>query len=44
LNGEVAETIKSPIDGVLICRMNYAATDPNPLPSQPYLFYITEVE
>jgi predicted deacylase len=44
LNGEVRETIKSPIDGVLICRMNYAATDPNPLPSQPYLFYITEVE
>jgi predicted deacylase len=44
LTGEVAETIKSPIDGVLICRMNYAATDPNPLPSQPYLFYITEVE
>jgi predicted deacylase len=44
LNGKVAETLKSPIDGVLICRMNYAATDPNPLPSQPYLFYITEVE
>jgi len=44
LNGEVAEIIKSPLDGVVICRMNYAATDPNPLPSQPYLFYITEVE
>lgn len=44
LNGEVAQTLESPIDGVLICRMNYAATDPNPTPSQPYLFYITEVE
>ena len=44
LNGEVVETIKSPVDGVVICRMNYAATDPNPLPSQPYLYYITEVE
>jgi len=44
LNGEVAETITSPIDGILICRMNYAATDPNPLPQQPYLYYITEVE
>jgi predicted deacylase len=44
LNGDTVETIKSPIDGVVICRMNYAATDPNPLPSQPYLYYITEVE
>lgn len=44
LNGEVVETLKSPIDGVLVCRVNCAATDPNPLPSQPYLFYITEVE
>jgi hypothetical protein len=44
LNGEVIETLKSPIEGVLICRVNYAATDPNPLPSQPYLFYIAEVE
>jgi predicted deacylase len=44
LNGEVAQTLESPTDGVVICRMNYAATDPNPLPSQPYLFYITEVE
>ncbi len=44
LNGEVAETIKSPIDGIVICRMNYAATDPNPTPSQPYLYYICEVE
>jgi len=44
LDGEVVETITSPLDGVLICRMNYAATDPNPLPNQPYLFYITELE
>ena len=44
LNGEVVESLKSPIEGVLICRVNYAAADPNPLPSQPYLFYITEVE
>jgi predicted deacylase len=35
LNGEVAETIKSPIDGVVICRMNCAAADPNPLPASP---------
>lgn len=44
LNGEIAETITSPIEGIVICRMNYAATDPNPLPSQPYLYYITETE
>ena len=44
LNGEVVEKIESPLDGIVICRMNYAATDPNPLPSQPYLFYITELE
>ena len=44
LDGRVAETITSPIDGTIICRMNYAATHPNPTPSQPYLFYITETE
>ena len=44
LDGETAEAILSPIDGVVICRMNYAATDPNPLPQQPYLYYITEID
>jgi len=44
LHGEVVETLRSPIDGVLICRSNYAAVDANPLPSCPYLFYITQVE
>ena len=44
LHGEVVETLRSPIDGVLICRTNYGAVDANPLPSCPYLYYITRVE
>ncbi|MDG6925394.1 MAG: succinylglutamate desuccinylase/aspartoacylase family protein [Nitrososphaerota archaeon] len=42
--GEVIETIKSPIDGMVVCRINFAAADSYPTQTQPYLFYITEVE
>ena len=42
--GEVIETIESPIDGMVVCRINFTAADSYPTQTQPYLFYITEVE
>jgi hypothetical protein len=42
--GQVIETIKSPIDGIVVCRINFTAADSYPTQTQPYLFYITEVE
>jgi predicted deacylase len=44
LHGEVLEDIKSPINGILLCRANYGTVDPNPLPSYPYLFYMSQIE
>jgi len=44
LFGNVVESIRSPIDGLLICKVNYAAASPYPTSSQPYLYYITQVE
>jgi len=42
--GEVLEEIASPIDGMVVCRINFVAVDSYPTQTQPYLFYITEVE
>ncbi len=42
--GDVLETIESPIDGIVICRINFAAADSFPTQTQPYLFYITEID
>jgi predicted deacylase len=42
--GEVLETISSPIDGFVVCRINFVAADSYPTQTQPYLFYITQVE
>jgi len=41
--GEVIESIKSPIDGMIVDRINFAAADAFPTQKQPYLFYITKV-
>ena len=41
--GEVIETIKSPITGMVVDRINFVATDAFPTQKQPYLFYIARV-
>ena len=41
--GEVLEKIRSPINGMVVCRINFTAADAFPTQTQPYLFYITEV-
>ncbi len=38
--GQVLETIHSPIDGMIVDRINFAAADAFPTQKQPYLFYI----
>lgn len=40
--GEVVETIKSPISGVIVDRINFVAADAFPTQKQPYLFYIAK--
>lgn len=42
--GKVLEEIRSPLDGMVVCRINFTAADAFPTQTQPYLFYITEVE
>ncbi|MDA4114018.1 MAG: succinylglutamate desuccinylase/aspartoacylase family protein [Thaumarchaeota archaeon] len=42
--GKVLERILSPIDGMVVCRINFVAADSYPTQTQPYLFYITQVE
>lgn len=42
--GEVLETLRSPVDGLVVCRINFTAADSYPTQTQPYLFYITEVD
>ncbi|MDA4112330.1 MAG: succinylglutamate desuccinylase/aspartoacylase family protein, partial [Thaumarchaeota archaeon] len=38
--GEIIETIQTPIDGMIVDRINFAAADAFPTQKQPYLFYI----
>jgi uncharacterized protein len=40
--GEVTEAILSPIDGMVVDRINFAAADAFPTQKQPYLFYIAK--
>jgi uncharacterized protein len=40
--GEVIESITSPIDGMIVDRINFAAADAFPTQKQPYLFYIAK--
>jgi len=42
--GETVEEIKSPIDGMIVDRINFAAADAFPTQKQPYLFYIAKIE
>ncbi len=42
--GEVLEIIRSPLDGLVVCRINFTAADSYPTQTQPYLFYITEID
>ncbi|MDA4131433.1 MAG: succinylglutamate desuccinylase/aspartoacylase family protein, partial [Thaumarchaeota archaeon] len=42
--GEVLEEIHSPIDGMIVDRINFAAADAFPTQKQPYLFYIAKLE
>jgi predicted deacylase len=42
--GKVLETIRSPVDGLVVCRINFTAADSYPTQTQPYLFYITEMD
>ncbi|MDA4137338.1 MAG: succinylglutamate desuccinylase/aspartoacylase family protein [Thaumarchaeota archaeon] len=42
-SGDVTERIKSPINGMVVCRINFTAADAFPTQTQPYLFYITEI-
>jgi uncharacterized protein len=42
--GQVVETIRSPVKGMVVCRINFTAADSYPTQTQPYLFYLTEVE
>jgi predicted deacylase len=44
LYGDVVEEIKSPIDGLIVCKVNHAAAAPNPVSSQPYQYYIAQVD
>jgi len=40
--GDVIESIVSPIDGMIVDRINFAAADAFPTQKQPYLFYIAK--
>lgn len=40
--GDVIEEISSPIDGMVVDRINFAAADAFPTQKQPYLFYIAK--
>jgi len=40
--GEVLETLRSPISGMIVDRINFAAADSFPTQKQPYLFYIAK--
>ena len=42
--GEVVETIRSPLNGMVVCRINFTAADSYPTQVQPYLFYMAEVD
>jgi uncharacterized protein len=42
--GETIEVITSPIDGMIVDRINFAAADAFPTQKQPYLFYIAKIE
>jgi uncharacterized protein len=42
--GDIIEEITSPIDGMIVDRINFAAADAFPTQKQPYLFYITKIE
>jgi predicted deacylase len=42
--GEVIETITSPVGGMVVCRINFVATDSFPTQTQPYLFYVAELD
>jgi predicted deacylase len=41
--GNVVESIRSPISGIVVDRINFAAADAFPTQKQPYLFYIAKV-
>lgn len=41
--GDVIEEITSPIDGMIVDRINFAAADAFPTQKQPYLFYIAKI-
>ena len=43
-NGEEIEKIISPIDGMIVDRINFAAADAFPTQKQPYLFYIAKAD
>jgi len=42
--GDTVEEITSPIDGMIVDRINFAAADAFPTQKQPYLFYIAKIE
>ncbi len=42
--GDVLETIRSPVNGMVVCRINFSAADSYPTQTQPYLFYVAEVD
>jgi uncharacterized protein len=41
-SGDVIESITSPIEGMIVDRINFAAADAFPTQRQPYLFYIAK--
>jgi uncharacterized protein len=42
--GDVVEVITTPIDGMIVDRINFAAADAFPTQKQPYLFYIAKTD
>ena len=42
--GRTLETIRSPINGMVVCRINFTAADSYPTQIQPYLFYMAELD
>jgi predicted deacylase len=44
LQGDIIETILSPIEGLVVDRINFAAVDAFPTQKQPYLFYIAKTD
>ncbi|TMQ01326.1 MAG: hypothetical protein E6K99_00480 [Thaumarchaeota archaeon] len=42
--GQVLETLRTPISGMVVDRINFAAADSYPTQKQPYLFYIAKTE